>query len=81
MIRSDRIGKFGAFLSFNERGVLADPGKVSKALADEHACREFEKHDEARRLREASEPSDFDRFVEEAEKLSGKPGERGGEEQ
>ncbi|MEQ8315913.1 MAG: hypothetical protein RIE77_08555 [Phycisphaerales bacterium] len=34
--------------------------------------------DESRRLREASEPSDFDRFVEEAERISGKPGEKDG---
>lgn len=76
---ADWIGKLDAFLRFNERGVLADPGTVSKALAEEHAHRQFERHDEARRLREASEPSDFDRFVEEAERISGTPGERDGE--
>ena len=73
---ADWIGKLDAFLRFNDRGVLADPGTVSKALAEEHAHRQFERHDEARRLREASEPSDFDRFVEEAERISGERGER-----
>lgn len=75
---ADGIGKLDAFLRFNERGVLADPDTVSKALAEEHAHRQFERHDEARRLRE---PSDFDRFVEEAEGTSGKRGERGGKVQ
>jgi len=74
MHMADWVGKLDAFLRFNERGVLVDPGTVSKALADEHALREFEKHEETRRLREASEPSDFDRFVAEAERLSAKPG-------
>jgi hypothetical protein len=78
MHMADWIGKLDAFLRFNERGVLADPGTVSKALAEEHAHRQFERHDGARRLREASEPSDFDRFVEEAERISGRPGERDG---
>lgn len=79
MHMADWIGKLDAFLRFNDRGVLADPGSISKALAEEHAHRQFERHDEARRLREASEPSDFDRFVEEAQRISGKPGERDGD--
>jgi hypothetical protein len=64
------ITKLDAWLRFNEREVLTNPGNVSAALAQQHAEREFEKHETARLAREATEAtSDFDRLVEETKKL------------
>ncbi|MCA3004936.1 MAG: virulence RhuM family protein [Planctomycetaceae bacterium] len=83
MHMADWIRKLDAFLAFNERNILRHAGKVSAALAEEHAAREFEKFDRQRLQREASEPSsDFDRVVERAKELGGKsepkpkPGEK-----
>ncbi len=75
MRMADWSRKLDAFLEFNERNILAHAGKVSAEVAKEHAEREFAKHEEARRLREATEPtSDFDNFVERAKGLSKPPG-------
>jgi len=74
MHMADWIKRLDAFLQFNERNILSHAGTVSKALAEEHAHREFAKHEEARRLREASEPvSDFDRVVEDVKRLESAP--------
>jgi hypothetical protein len=71
---ADWVKKLDAFLQFNERNILTHAGKVSKAIAEEHAHREFAKHEEARRLREATEPvSDFDRVVEDVKRLESAP--------
>jgi len=70
MHMADWAKKLDAFLRFNERDILTHAGKVSMELAQEHARLEFSKHDESRRLREASESaSDFDRFIDEAKRL------------
>lgn len=70
MHMADWAKKLDAFLQFNERDILTHSGKVSMELAQEHARQEFGRHDEARRLREASEPtSDFDRFLDETKRL------------
>jgi hypothetical protein len=74
MHMADWVKKLDAFLQFNERNILTHAGKVSKAIAEEHAHREFAKHEEARRLREATEPvSDFDRVVEDVKRLESAP--------
>jgi len=74
MHMADWVKKLDAFLQFNERNILTHAGKVSKTLANEHAHREFAKHEEARRIREATEPaSDFDRVVEDVKRLESAP--------
>ncbi len=66
----DWVKKLDGFLTFNERNILANAGKVSAATAEEYATREFEKHQEARLERGAGEPtSDFDRLVEESKRV------------
>lgn len=70
MHMADWVKKLYGFLAFNERNILRHAGKISAALAEEHANREFEKFDQARLEREASEPSsDFDRIVNETKRL------------
>jgi len=70
MHMADWVKKLDAFLTFNERNILTNAGKVSAAAAEEHAAREFEKFDTARLARAAAEPtSDFDRMVEQANRL------------
>lgn len=70
MHMSDWAKKLDAFLAFNERNILSHAGKVSKALAEEHAAREFQKFDRARIERTSREPSsDFDDIVEKAKQL------------
>lgn len=70
MHMADWAKKLDAFLRFNERDILTHAGKVSMELAQEHARLEFGKHEEARCLREASEPmSDFDHFIDETKRL------------
>lgn len=73
--------KLDAFLRFNDRGVLGDAGRVSAALAEEHALREFANFEQARLERESREPtSDFDRLIERTKPgTSGAPTERGPE--
>ncbi len=74
MHMADWIKKLDAFLTFNERNILTNAGKVSAAMAEEHAAREFEKYDRARLARTAAEPtSDFDKMVERTKGL--KPGD------
>jgi hypothetical protein len=70
MHMADWVKKLDAFLTFNERNVLKNAGKVSAALAEEHARGEFEKYNRARLEKEAAEPSsDFDKIVEQTKKL------------
>jgi len=73
MHMGDWVKKLDAFLTFNERNILTNAGKVSSAMAEEHAAREFEKFERARLEREARDPtSDFDKLVDRAKRL--KPG-------
>jgi hypothetical protein len=70
MHMADWIKKLDAFLTFNERNILTNAGKVSAAMAEEHAAREFEKYDRARLARAAAEPtSDFDKMVQRTKGL------------
>jgi hypothetical protein len=70
MYMADWVKKLDAFLAFNERDILTNAGKVSQALAEEHAHAEFEKYEAERRRLEAATPtSDFDRFVEKTKQM------------
>jgi hypothetical protein len=70
MHMADWVKKLDAFLTFNERNILRNAGKMSAKMAEEHAGREFEKFNAARLARQASEPtSDFDKMVERTKKL------------
>lgn len=74
MHMADWIKKLDAFLTFNERNILRNAGKISAKMGEEHAAREFEKFDRARLDRAAAEPtSDFDKIVDKAKRLV-KPG-------
>jgi hypothetical protein len=54
------VSKLDAFLKFNEYAILADAGKVSKANAEKHAKKEYEKF----RVRQDKEfKSDFDKIA------------------
>jgi hypothetical protein len=70
MYMADWAKKLDAFLAFNERDILTTAGKVSQALAEEHAHAEFEKYKaECRRLEAATPTSDFDRFIEQTKQM------------
>jgi hypothetical protein len=70
MYMADWVKKLDAFLAFNERDILMHAGKVSQALAEEHAHAEFEKYEAERRRIEATIPtSDFDQFVEKTKQM------------
>jgi hypothetical protein len=64
------ISKLDDFLRLSERNILTNAGKISHALAEEHAYAQFAQFEEQRRQLEASQPvSDFDRTVEQIKKL------------
>lgn len=63
MYMKDWIEKLNAFLKFNDRDILENAGKVSKAIADEFAIQEYEKYNQYR-LSEATN-GDFDKFIKE----------------
>jgi hypothetical protein len=65
----DWVTKLDAFLQFNERNILTHAGKVSKALADDHAHEQFARIDAARRRLADQTPSDFDKAVDEVKRL------------
>ena len=70
MHMTEWVQRLDAFLQFNERNVLTHAGVVSHQLAEAHAHGQFEKYDAERRRLEAAQPSsDFDRAVEEVERL------------
>ena len=70
MYMRDWITKLDAFLRLSERNVLTSAGKISHALAEEHARAQFAQYEEQRRQLEASQPvSDFDRTVEQIKQL------------
>ena len=72
MTMNDWVNKIDAFLRFNEKDILINPGKVSAEVAKELAEREFEKYEENLRRIESKQPiSDFDKLVERT-KLLGK---------
>jgi hypothetical protein len=66
----DWIAKLDDFLRLSDRNILANAGKISHALAEEHAHAQFAQYEEQRRQLEASQTvSDFDQTVEEIKKL------------
>ena len=70
MHMSEWVQRLDAFLQFNERNILTHAGAVSHQLAEEHAHAQFEQYDAERRQLEAAQPSsDFDRAVEEVNRL------------
>src|SRR5688572_27528733 len=52
--------KLDAFLAFNERDVLRDPGRVSMEVAQKLALDEYERFHAARLTEEAAREDDFD---------------------
>lgn len=68
MTMKDWVAKLDAFLQFNEKEILTNPGKVSAAIAKELAEKEFEKYEQHLRITEATKPvSDFDKLLEQTE--------------
>jgi len=64
------IAKLDDFLRLSERRVLTSAGKISHALAEEHAHTQFAQYEEHRRQIESTKPvSDFDQTVEQIKKL------------
>jgi hypothetical protein len=60
MTMKDWAGKLNAFLQFNERDILDNPGKVSQEVAKAFAESEFEKY---RIVQDRLFESDFDRHI------------------
>ena len=63
----DWIAKLDSFLRLSDREILSGAGKISHALAEEHAHAQFAIFEEQRRLE--ADASDFDRTVEEVKQL------------
>lgn len=63
MYMKDWIDRLNAFLKFNDRDILENAGKVSKAVADEIAIQEYERYHLHRIVQNTSD-DDFDRFIE-----------------
>ena len=63
----DWIAKLDSFLRLSDREILSGAGKISHALAEEHAHAQFAIFEEHRRLE--ADASDFDRTVEEVKQL------------
>jgi hypothetical protein len=60
MTMKDWAGKLNAFLQFNERDILNNPGKVTKEVAKAFAESEFEKY---RIVQDRLFESDFDKHI------------------
>ena len=66
----DWIAKLDDFLRLSDREVLANAGRISHVLAEEHAHAQFALYEEQRRKLEATQPTtDFDRAVKEIKQL------------
>ena len=63
MTMEDWAKKLNAFLQFNEREILDNPGKVSQEVAKVFAESEFEKY---RIVQDDLFESDFDRYIKKA---------------
>jgi hypothetical protein len=63
MTMKDWANKLNAFLQFNERDILENPGKVSQEVAKTFAESEFEKY---RIVQDRLFESDFDRHIKKA---------------
>lgn len=60
MYMKDWVDKLNAFLTFNERDILENTGKVSKAVADQLAVTEYEKYNQHRILENKTD--DFEKY-------------------
>ena len=66
----DWITKLDDFIRLSDREILANAGRISHVLAEEHAHEQFAQFEEQRRQLEASQTvSDFDQTVEQIKKL------------
>jgi hypothetical protein len=74
MHMADWIAKLTDFLKLSDRAVLTNPGRISHKSAEDHAHTEFAKFEAERRRLEATQPtSDFDKAVEDIQKLAKQP--------
>lgn len=62
MYMKDWINRLNAFLKFNDRDILENAGKVSKAVADKIATQEYKKFNQ--KCIEQSSYNDYDKFTE-----------------
>jgi hypothetical protein len=70
MHMADWITKLDDFLKLSERDILTHAGKISHQAAEAHAHDQLAQFEDERRRLEATQPtSDFDRAVEDIEKL------------
>ncbi len=75
----DWIAKLDDFIRLSDRDLLTHAGKISHALAEQHAHAQFAQYEEYRRQIEASQPvSDFDRAVDKIKKLEAPRSKRPG---
>ena len=72
MKMADWADKLNAFLKFSEYDILNNAGKVSHAVAEALATKEYEKF---RKIQDANYVSDFDREIEQLEKKLEKKGQ------
>ncbi len=66
MTMEDWAKRLDAFLEFDEREILKDPGKITQKIAKEHAESEFENY---RITQDKLFQSDFDRLVKKTDEL------------
>ena len=76
MTMEDWTKRLDEFLTFNERDILKDVGKISAEIAKDHAENEFEKY---RIIQDRLFESDFDKETRKLERRLGKK-DRGGDE-
>lgn len=69
MKMADWVEKLDAFLRFNEYEILTNPGKVSRAMAEELAHSEYEKF---RPIQDREFVSDFDQIVKKVREKGGR---------
>jgi hypothetical protein len=70
MHMADWIAKLDDFLKLSDRDILTHAGKISHQTAEDHSHAQFTRFEDERRRLEATQPtSDFDRAVEDIEKL------------
>ena len=76
MTMEDWAKRLDEFLTFNEREILKDAGKISAEIAKDHAESEFEKY---RMIQDRLFESDFDKETRNLERQLGKK-DRDGDE-
>lgn len=66
MYMKDWVDKLNAFLTFNERDILENAGKVSRGVANQLALDEYEKYSQHRLSQQRSTSSDFEAFIKKS---------------